>query len=491
MKVSQFDGPHGRSLKATERIYAAVAVGLSLPVLALVIFLPQWISSADLQGWILFGTAVGIVAAGTAAVFYPRLVFYGFLFLCLTAPFALEEIYVPMGFFKLYAQDVVFLFNIVLITARLSLGKAGLWNQDFNRYILLHVAVGGAALFNGYVVQDNAFDYSFGDFRRAFFYFLNYFTALFLTDGLVDARRLLFVFQCGGVTLIAKGILQILFGRFYYRRIGDVAHILSHFELTFLSFMVLYALIRIVYTQERRWWWALVFVGGILVTLVGNYRAAWLSMIGGSMFVFLFLSHRKKVLLLVLSSMFAAFLVLAVSVMWDVEIEGRTTIGEEISAKANIRETTSDPNVIWRFQSYENAFGLWKTSPVFGVGLGEELEFSATTSTGGAMIARSHRVHNSLLWMLMSVGAAGLIVFLYVQYQYIVRVIRYIRIATWEEGRTVVMACGAFYTSFMISTMFEIFLESAMPVTVLSVTMALAVLMMGLTPAADKKLSAS
>jgi O-antigen ligase len=179
----------------------------------------------------------------------------------------------------------------------------------------------------------------------------------------------------------------------------------------------------------------------------------------------------------------AGFLALAIAGMWEMPIsEGHSTLGEEILAKANLKGTTSDINVVWRFESYANAIEQWKNSPIIGTGLGEVLSFTATTSTGGAMLTEGHRVHNSFLWLLMSLGVTGFAVFLYIQSRFLLFVTRYLRTSDWIEGRITVLACACFYVSILIAACFEIFLESAMPITVLSSSMALAMLMIYYTP---------
>ena len=98
------------------------------------------------------------------------------------------------------------------------------------------------------------------------------------------------------------------------------------------------------------------------------------------------------------------------------------------------------------------------------------------------MLAEGHRVHNSFLWLLMSLGVTGFALFLYIQSRFVLFVIRYLRSSEWQEGRITVLACGCFYISILVAACFEIFLESAMPITVLSSSMALAMLIMYFTP---------
>ncbi|MGI8907797.1 MAG: O-antigen ligase family protein [Candidatus Sumerlaeaceae bacterium] len=435
---------------------------------------------------VLLGSLLGllVVMGVIAALARPRWVFLGFVVACMSVPFVLERVHIPLGFMKLYIQDVVFFWNLLVCGVRWTLGKRTYKPLPFNRYLVLHFLLGLWALIVGFAFSHNEFDEVFGDFRRSYFYFMNYFIAILLVDGLKDARYLRDALLVGAAAAILKGLYEIGAGQFVYRRIGDAAHVLTHFEITFLMFIIYYGLAKLVFASgERMWLWAVPVALGVIVVAVGNFRACWLALIAGLMVMVWFLPQRQRWLLMLVGVLGAGFLALSIATLWDVQItEGHSTIGQEILAKTDVKAAGSDVNVIWRFESYANALKQWQRSPVIGTGLGEVLEFSATTSTGGAMLAEGHRVHNSFLWLLMSLGAVGFAMFLFIQSRFVLLIMRYLRASTWQEGRITVLACGAFYVSIMVAACFEIFLESAMPITVLSSSMALAMLMIYYTP---------
>lgn len=424
------------------------------------------------------------IIGGAGVCMRPRWVFFGFILACMLMPFMLEEQSLQIGFMRVYAQDVVFVFMVAVLAVRLSIDRHPWRKIPFNRYVWLYLGLGLYGLAIGFA-KKNRFDATFGDFRRAFFYFMNYFVALYVVSDWKETRKLKDVLNLGGLLIIVVGAFQLLTGSFYRRRFSDAAHILSHYELTFMSFLLFYAMTRLLFDPgKRRWLWGALAGAATVTTIVGNYRAAWLGMLGGLCFMFMYLPRRSKKLFVLLAALGALTVAVAILALWDVQVvsEGKSTLGEELTAKADVSKTTEDVNVTWRFESYKNAFGLWKESPVVGTGLGEVLEFFAPTSTGGAMLAEGHRVHNSMLWMLMSLGVVGFSVFIFIQWKYFSSIVRYLGSSTWPEGRVTVITCGAFYVSFMISTMFEIFLESAMPITVLTTSMALCVLTIYYTP---------
>jgi O-antigen ligase len=214
---------------------------------------------------------------------------------------------------------------------------------------------------------------------------------------------------------------------------------------------------------------------GMLVTLLGNFRSAWLAMLGGMLYIFLYLPLRWRLLMLAWGSGVAVVAATVLALAWNVPVaDGGSTLGEDLSQKMDVRSARFDPNVTWRFESYANAMALWAERPWLGQGLGVLTTFSAPTSTGGAQILYGHRVHNSLIWVLMTFGVVGAAVFAW-----------WIGTVFWRfhwalvsnrlglEDRTLVVACGAFVVSFLISTCFEIFLESGPPVLMLAAVLAL------------------
>ena len=477
--------PATAASRMPDRTLMSAVVALVVGVVGLLLLLTLGAGGTrDFDGLQAGTLAVLGLAGVAAALFRPRYVFLIFIVACMVVPFVLDAFNVPLGFMKLYIQDLVFGWNLLVCFVRWTIGKRTYKLLFFNRYMIIHFLLGIWALFIGIAVSHNSFDEVFGDFRRSYFYFMNYFIALLLVDGLPDVRKLRSALLIGACCAALKGVYEIVGGHFVYLRFGDAAHVLSHFEITFLLFMVFYGLSRLIYGADgSKWGWSLLVALGIIVVVIGNFRACWLALIGGLGFMAFFLPRRQRWTLVAVGALGALFLVLAIGAMWDVQIvEGHSTVGQELLAKADVANTTSDVNVIWRFESYANALRQWEKSPILGTGLGEVLEFSSVTSTGVPTMTEGHRVHNSFIWLLMSLGIVAFSVFMYIQARYVIALAKYVRHSEWLEGRVTVLACGAFYVSIMVAACFEIFLESAMPITVLSSSMALSMLMIYYTP---------
>ena len=461
--------------------FAAIVAAAAAAVLLLVAVISGGLVPARYgeYAWTLPLAIAATIGMGVAALSRPKWVMLVFVFACIAVSDLLEATYIPLGFMKLYIQDLVFGFNVVLIALRTSVGRTPFRRITFNHYVIVFVMLGLWGVANGLFLSKNPFDAVLGDFRRSFFYFLNYFVVLYLVDDLGDARRLRRAILAGAMTLIALGLFQIATGRFHVRRADDAAHVLSWKETTFLSFAIFYAVNTLVFselTPKLRRAWMAVALAGVFVTAVANFRATWLGLLGGFFFIFWFLPTRKRTQFALAAVALTAFIVLAVASMWDTQvIEGRT-LGQQILMKAKLGDTVQDINVVWRFQSYQAALETWRTRPFLGTGLGTYLTFQVPTSTGGSMLTEGHNVHNSLLWVLMTTGVVGLCVLLAMHGAFLWAVTGYIRGQSWAEGKVVVMTAGAFYVSLMVATCFQNFLENATPVTVFSAVAALAIL---------------
>jgi len=440
--------------------------------------------------WIPYAGAVGGIGLLVAAL-RPEWVFYAFVFFCILSYETLETISVPLGFMKLYIPDVVLAFSCSYVLLRVVRGKVVPRRLVFSRLLLLYFALGCFSAYNGLVLNKNPYDKVFGDFRRTFVYFLNYFVVLYLIDDLAEAFRFrtLLVTACG--LLIAKGYFQVLTGQFYYRRMGDAAHILSHIELTFLSFGVFYALSRLLYGKRiGRTYWAVYSLLGVIITVIGNYRASWLGLAGGLLFLFLFQPMRRRIQILGLIVGLAVLSGLAMYALWDVEIIEHSTLGTEIAAKADVKEAPVDINVVWRLDSYRATLEYWRQRPWLGCGLGTSVDFSTITSTGVPMLALDHRVHNSFIWLWMTQGVLGFPFAMLPHVGFLFIVIRYLRRTQWAEGKITVMACAGYAVSMLISTAFELFLEGGTTITVYSAILGLAMLTIYYTPQEEQRLAA-
>lgn len=428
--------------------------------------------------------AVATTAIGIFYLFRPKWLELSLLLGAMTIHPVLEETYLPLGFMKLYIQDVLFAAIATLIVLRTFYGRTTFRQIRFSKYVLLFFLMGIWGAANGFLVSKHAYDEVLGDFRRAFFYFMNYFAVILLVDNLAETRRLRKVILAGCLIIMANGLFQFLSGKFYTRRFGDAAHILTHYELTFMSFAIYYGAARLLYREGRhRWSWLGIIALGFILTVVGNYRASWLGLVGGLGFMFLFLPMQKKLVLVGTGFIAAIFLAIAVYAMWDVQVvETRSTLGKELMSKANIQNTANDVNVIWRFQFYEAALEKWAERPLLGNGLGTYLSLQVATSTGSAMLTEGHNIHNSDLWLLMVFGVLGIIPILVVHVVYFTTVGLYVHHTKWIEGKITVLACGAYYASMMVATAFENFLENATPIIVFSGLVALTMLTIYHTP---------
>jgi O-antigen ligase len=464
-------GPEARAV-ALAAIAGVVALAV---VVAAGNLLPYQLAD---NGALLAALAAGVLSVVAVATLRPRRVFPAFVFGAMVFHELFETVSLPLGFMKLYIQDVVFAFNAMVILWRASLGHWNLRAIRFNRFVAAFFLLGMWGVANGLLLSRNPFDEVLGDFRRAYFYFMNFFVAQLLVDDERGLRALWRVLLVGSLCLIAKAFVQAATGQFYYRRAGDAAHVLSQYEVIFISLSVYFALAQLVFNpRARRLAWAAVAALGLVAIVLANYRAGWLGVIGGMAFLFWMFPGRKKTALVGIAALGAAFVAVAVFLMWEVQVtEGRSTVGQELMMKANVSRAAEDINVSWRFDSYRAALAKWGERPLLGSGLGTYLEFYTGTSTGGSLLAEGHNIHNSMLWLLMTQGVIGFAAIAAMFGSFFRTTVGYLRAGPPVAGQTVVLACTAYAVAMLVSTCFENFLEHATPITVFSCVAAVAML---------------
>ncbi len=465
----------GKFLSLPEGSTIAIAAGAGL----LFLFLAVLLSDSFLAGGplpLLIPLAASIVAV--TAVVRPRWIFYGYLSLCMVIPTELEEMSLRVGAIQLYPQDALFAFLTVVAVLRSFGGKVSLHGIRFNRYVALYICLGAVATGLGLLLNGNDFNNVLGDFRRSFFYFLIYVFALVLTANPTEIRFLKYALLAGSSAAIARGLFQAFTGSFVTRRYGDAAHIMNHFEVTFSGFAVYVGLAN-TFAQPRQMlkWLPVILAGGIVMVL-GNFRTCWIGFIGGLGVMTMLLPPLQRRWFGVVSTVLLALTAGLLLYLWDVPVpETHSTIGENIARKASWDSGTADTNVTWRLDSYQNAISLWQMEPLFGRGLGEQLEFYTSTSTGSSMLAVGHRVHNSYLWLLMSLGIVGFGVFIYIHWNFVREVLRPLRRHQMAPyTRATILACLSFYAAIMVSACFDVYLESTSPITILAAVMALSLL---------------
>lgn len=459
-------------------------------------FIPALMATGALAGFALLGllvcllipagssgtlvvAAAGAVVAGIFCLKHPQTLLLSFLFLCMVVPHELEEVSLPLGFMHLYLQDAVFVtLSAAAVIRLLSHGFADFPRLPFTRLMVLYHLFGIWALYVGLRISHHSYDAAFGDFRRAFFYFAMYYFCLIFLRGEQHINRLFHVLLAGSIAAILRGVLQAATGEFITRRFSDAAHVLTHFEVTFSTFAIYVALAHITKGSAKRWLWGLVALAGILIVLIANFRTCWVGLAAGLLCFFLLLPWPKMRAFAAVAGVLVCVGALLTGLLWHLPItENHSTLGENIEAKASLQQLTDDPNIAWRLDSYRNALDLWRQHPVRGQGLGVELEFSTATSTGGAMLATGHRVHNSYLWYLMCLGVTGFGLFAWLHLSFFRKLRSGIR--TCSEDRTAIYlrAAQAFYVTIMVSACFDVYLESAPPVTLVGALMGATLLM--------------
>jgi O-antigen ligase len=201
----------------------------------------------------------------------------------------------------------------------------------------------------------------------------------------------------------------------------------------------------------------------LLLVVLGNFRANWIGFVLAAMVLTMLLPTRKRraTILAAIPVMLAAALVFYACRNVRIGQFGET-VQETIGAKfRNLIEYRTDPNVIWRFHSYEAAWRAWSEHPWLGTGLGRKLVFHSINASGQQIVQFEHRAHNSFLWVGFTSGAVGLIVFLGLHGTYFLGAARRAKALGERPEAGLILAYLGFYVGFMTVAFFDVFLEES------------------------------
>jgi len=338
--------------------------------------------------------------------------------------------------------------------------------------LLAYAAAGLVFVARGLPAAERIND-ALGDFRRAFFYPLVFFLALW--EARRNPRALFWMagaFVCGALVQILEGFTGIFTRRFHQLFFADVFHILSHYSTTMLS-VVFYLGLSALFLRRRRSerMWAAVAVAAVpVLILIANFRAAWAGLAVGTALTLARCGVRLPQLRRIAPTALAALVAAAilVLVLGGIQIApGVSLRGEVLTKFERLAHFQSDPNVQWRFASYRAALEGWAAHPVLGVGLGVFPIFHVAGTFGGQYLAFGHRIHNSYLWFLYATGAAGFGLFLWVQITLFRSLWRAAGGAPAPLTRLWATAFLGFTAHFLTATFFHHLFESSVPALVL------------------------
>jgi O-antigen ligase len=121
-----------------------------------------------------------------------------------------------------------------------------------------------------------------------------------------------------------------------------------------------------------------------------------------------------------------------------------------------------DQSAVTREKSWSLMLDVWREAPLFGKGFGQSVSFTANDESTKTVV---NDPHNGFIFLLASMGIAGLTAFLLVQIGFIVMAARAIRagpiareIAIWVLAAWFVYVVNAFLGVLLIITTFSVFL---------------------------------
>lgn len=412
-----------------------------------------------------------LCAAGLIAFRWPTSMLGALIVACMFLNVGVERVYVPTGFFKLYLHDILLLAALFAALLRVGAPTGPRWTSSaLGKWMVVTIVFAAFQTVRG-LAKGNEFNAAFGDFRRGYFYMIVYFLVLAEAG---DPKRLRFLHRAillGSMLIVVRGLYRLFGGGFFQLSWFDVYHALGHDDLIFVTFLSYYCLARLVFPTGglQRWLWGLLFPVTLMLIVLGNFRAGWLGFLLAGMVGFVLLPGSKRRPFLVA----ALPLMVAVAVGFYLSRNVRIgqfgeTLQDEVTAKfKSMIDYETDPNIIWRFHSYQAAWRIWSEDYLLGAGLGRRLVFHSINASGQQSIQFNHRAHNAPLDVAYRTGIVGLIFFLLLHGTYFFGAIRGIRHSGERAETGVLLAYIAFYVAFMTVAMFDVPLESSWTAIVL------------------------
>jgi len=411
--------------------------------------------------------AIGLPILGLAILRWPDLIACGLIFSCVLFNETIERVYLPLGFFRLYPQDILLAAAVAVAVLRSRAATAVRWKATaLGKWIGIVILFASFQATHG-LRMGNDFNSAFGDLRRGYLYMVVYYLALAESSDWQRLRRLHGAFLLGSLLVVARGFYRLAFGRLFQMSWFDVFHVLGHSDLMFVTFLSYYCLARMVFPTpgRQRWPWVMLFPVTLVLIVLGNFRANWVGFVLAGLVTVVLLPPRKRRWAVAAAIPILVGAALVFYACRNVRIgEFGETVQETVGAKLrNLLDWKNDPNVIWRFHSYRAAWQIWRDHPWLGVGLGRKLVFHSINSSGQQIVQFDHRTHNSFLWVGYTTGLVGLVIFLALQATYFLGAARQARALADRPERGLVLAYLAFYIGFMVVALFDVMLEESAP----------------------------
>lgn len=408
------------------------------------------------------------------AIRWPATMTGGLIVACMLFNESIERLYLPVGFFKVYPQDVLLLAALVTAFLRTRSAEAPpRWmSTRLGKWIVVAILFASVQAIRG-VALGNELNAAFGDLRRGYFYMIVFFLVLAESSDPKRLRVLHRAFLVGAIAIVARGLYRLFLGRFFQLSWFDVFHVLGHSDIVFVTFLSYYCLARLIYpaaggrrsprAAAGRWGMLLLFPTTLVLIVLGNFRAGWIGFVLAGMVGFVLLPWSKRSALLIAALPVLIVVAAGFYVSRNVRIGGfGETVQEEVASKfKSVLDYETDPNIIWRIHSYRAAWTIWSGDLILGAGLGRRLVFHSINAAGQQSVHFNHRAHNSILWVGYTTGIVGLIIFLCLHATFFFGAARRVKMAGERSEAPVLLAYIAFYVAFMTAALFDVILEES------------------------------
>ena len=349
----------------------------------------------------------------------------GFIFLL----FALFDIY---GYFpiinlnfKLYLADGI-IFLMVVLALKLTSDNSFFYrlSAPISSLLFVNFIFGFFALMIGFIVGHQLNDV-IGDFRRFFLYPLAYFIPLSFNFNRSKEKKLIFLFLITLLVICSIALFRVITSQTWdpaqFSQAGDFR------AIGYFTGVIVVMGLGVFYGQSLtqsgyRKWVTLMFCAFLIaVGFLSGYRLLWVFIIATPLLVTYFTYRQTKGIFKIFGTVILIILLLIVVLLlvsrlfpdWFLLIQ--TKFLERVIGFSFV------DNI--RFFAWQTAWEKFLTSPIYGVGIGDQFSFWGFDSQGNPhlFLLTTHNVFMSILYQ---TGIIGAIIFLAIHF----RIIEYMRI---------------------------------------------------------------
>ncbi|MFQ6082616.1 MAG: O-antigen ligase family protein [Candidatus Aminicenantia bacterium] len=400
-----------------------------------------------------------IAITGFALMFltftFPSEVFFIFLFLLFSLGDYFGAFPIVIGGFNFYGADYFLVLLIILLIKK----KNFRIKTPISTLLIVYIIYGFFCMINGYFYHNYELNRTIGEFRRFFYYPLSFFLGLNIIRENKDIRKLEKIMPFIPIVIMIFALRRILTGISWSPDIHKTPQdfrAMAYYDGVGLLFIFSY-FISIFFIKKKLNLFKIIIPILIPVFIIfSGFRLLWALLFLSLIIPIWWTFKLGKVTKRYVRYLFYALIIIFISLMVFKLAGGKyyeimkEKFVENILHYEGFKEG-------WRYFAWSNALSKFSSSPIFGIGLGEDPTFWIISSTG-KWFQTTHPPHNAFIEILYQTGSIGALLFLLIIFKYGIYVYKNSRKIN-EDVQPIVIALFVLFICGLIQSLFQPYLN--------------------------------